>query len=301
MSPKHQPKKQDGSAELRAAVRDVVSDPVKFSRRLPVRLRDRSVTTLGNVMSEQQHEVLQVLGSKNRVAIAKARQLGISTICRAFFVWKALTTPGYTAGLLSNKARGAKEISRIDLRFIQGLELVFGQLIAKKNVNEIVLTNGSRLLYFSGAAVNDRGYTMDGLHISEFAHVENGADLLATLLQSVPDNGNVVIESTPSHHGDPLHKIVQRAAMEAPGASGGWTTVFFPWFTFTLYRAEPGPSCTTPEHGKWDANQEAWRRNKISELSGDEWRISARMTSTTSRPAALKWTRAAWNIGFALA
>ena len=285
------------SQDEREAIR---TNPVEFARRLEVRLRDRSVVQLGTVLSDQQESVIAKLGQGlneqclgHRIAIVKARQLGVTTALRAWFVWKALTTPGIVFGLLSNKTRGAKEIQKIDIRMFTGLERVFGRLVASMNAGEIKLLNGSRILYFSGKAVNDRGYTMDGLHVSEFAHVDGGGDLLATLLQSVPDHGTVVLESTPSHYGDPLHRIVQISGKSDEFGTGAWSVMFFPWYEFDLYRREI--DCATKqelekkvhEHPLWDVEQEAWRRAKIDELSGDEQMFRREFPSSIKEAYAL--------------
>lgn len=229
------------------------------------------MSRLGAVISDQQILLLNTMATHNRVAVVKSRQIGVTTASRAYCLHQALTKPGIRVFLISNKQRGAHEVGRMDLQMLEGLEEDLEvSLIASRSKSEIVLENGSRLLYFSGAATGDRGYTADILHVTEFAHVAQRADFLSTLLQSIPKGGKVILESSPSHWGDPLHRLADRKSNE----SHVWEVLFFPWHEFKEYAIEVDAQTRTEEERKTPLDalsdaQIAWRRHKIDELGGD--------------------------------
>jgi hypothetical protein len=252
-----------------ATLDEIFADPVEFASRLQIQLRDLSRIRFSKIITEAQIEVIEALSTHKRVAITKGRQLGVTTACRAWTIWKTITTPRFNAGLVSNKMGSTKEISRMDKLFLDTLSNVFGvELIKSANQKEIILKNGSRLLYFSGAATNDRGYTLNALHCTEYAHIRDAGDLLGSLLQSVPRDGYVVVESTPSHYGDSLHAINE-------SGGGVWHNLFLPWYTFKEYTLPlpDGWAMTAEEKilNEKGISQNAlvWRRYKIDEFSGD--------------------------------
>lgn len=256
---------------------------LRVIRETPIRLKDGRTVPFGAVMSPQQEDVINTLTTHDRVAVVKARQIGVSTIARAWAVTDVLRKPGTTHMLVSNKLRSSRELLRIDTRMATGISKLIGSNIIRKSTNDSInWFNGSRSLCFSGSASNDRGYTVDSLHISEYAHVEHGEDILATILPSMSPKGRVLLESTPSHYGDPLHMITNSSHEQ-----GRWKVLFFPWFSFADYAVTPSEDFKPNDDeralqsifGLTDAQLE-WRRLKIGEYSGDEIRFKREYPST---------------------
>ena len=252
---------------------EISSKLIAAAKNCVIRLKSGKLSYLGDVISSEQEDILRVLHTHDRVVIPKARQLGVSTICRIYQILYALGHHGSNCAVLSNKYAGTQEISRIDDLLLTHIAKKLGrELVKSKNTRETVLTNGSRILRFSGSASNDRGYTLDHLHISEFAYLPDGTDILATMLASIsPDRGQVVIESTPYYYGDPLHQVTTYADTE----DGVWHVLFQPWYTFKGYRLDASDiQVLTPEETNLiqqglELEQIAWRRRRINELSGD--------------------------------
>lgn len=244
-------------------------------------------------MTEEQASLLSDLATYDRVAIVKARQMGFSTASRAYGYWRAITQENHVSALLSNKERGAKELLEIDRRFHMGLPEGLAPTLEVDRGTELGFAHGSRIAAFSGSARNDRGYTLGTLHVTEYSHIEDGQDILATLMGSLGPNGKVIVESTPSHYGDPLHKLVQGAQYNN-AKEGGWHVVFHPWFSFLAYSKTPPPNVT------WDSDdlfeqarhnltegQLYWRKCKLQEYNGDSTLFRREFPSTLDEAYAL--------------
>jgi hypothetical protein len=280
-----------------ALLSSVLTDPAAFARRLNIKLKDGRVAPFGSVMSREQESLLTSLGTHDRVAIVKARQMGFSTVSRSYGFWRAMMNPNHVSAILSNKGRGAKELLKIDRRFYEGLPEGLAPALDTNTTSEMSFAHGSRLTTFSGKASNDRGYTLGTLHVTEYSHIEDGPDVLATLMGSLGPNGKVIVESTPGHYGDPLHKLVQAAAYKDVNPVGGrWHVVFHPWFSFASYsKALPAQSIS------WNQDDEAvrrqfphlteeqlyWRKCKVEEYSGDTTLFRREFPSTLDEAYAL--------------
>jgi len=247
---------------------------IALAKQCVIRTKGGKLATFGSVISQEQVSLLTDMHTHDLLCVPKSRQIGISTVSRIYQILYALSNKDATCVLLSNKYSGTQELSRMDTLILTSLGKLFKkELVVRTNSHETELINGSRILRFSGSAKNDRGYTIDHLHISEFAYVDRGEDLLAAISSSLsPERGRIIIESTPSHYGDPLHKI-------ATAESTRWHTVFLPWFSFNGYRRDAtNLGNLFPEEAKLigmglDLEQVAWRRNKLDELAGDLFRF----------------------------
>ena len=223
----------------------------------PVQLKNGSIVAFKTVKSAQQQELLDAMDAHPRVAVVKARQIGISTVCRIHQVVYALTHPNVRCAILSNKQRSARELGQIDDLILK----LSPRRVKRRTADEIELTNGSRILRFSGASRNDRGYTIDHLHVTEYAFIDRGPDVLASVLAAMSPRGKVIIESTPSHYGDSLHQLIQEES--------SWKSIFFPWYSFPEYQADASGYKLTPNDTGLTPEQAAWRYAKVQEYAGD--------------------------------
>ena len=99
--------------------------------------------------------------------------------------------------------------------------------------------------------------------MTEYAFIEHGPDVLASVLASTAPDAKVVLESTPSHYGDSLHQLIQ--------GESSWSTLFFSWQTFPAYRLiDESYTLTDADRNMGlSVEQAAWRAAKIAEYAGD--------------------------------
>lgn len=251
-------------------VSEIIADPVEFIKRLKIRLKDGTIVSFGSVILPQQIDIIRAIHENKRVAIVKSRQLGVSTVIRAYCFWEAFTQGRVNSAIISNKQRSASALLDMDRGFFKRLpdrlQARQGGNLWVDKANQISFLKGS-VSAFSGAALNDRGYTINTAHLSEFAFFDNADDVLASTIASVSE-GRIIIESTPNHWGDHLHKIARDKDY-----SDAWKIIMLPWSIFPDYKRD------CPEGFKMDTEEEEiakkhllsqeqiyWRRCKIDEM-----------------------------------
>ena len=249
------------------AIKDIIKDPVQFSKRLKIRLKDGKTDSLGNHILKEQIEIIDALHSNQRIAIIKSRQLGISTVIRAYAFHQAYTSNRFlNSAVISNKARSANSLLDIDRRFYSSLPAPLKQPYVTDKLSEISWKTG-QIGAYSGSATDDRGFTLNFAHLSEFAYFDNAADTLASTIASVND-GKIVVESTPNFYGDHLHKIALDSMY-----NDSWKVMMVPWSIFPEYSKEMPKGTTLDKEEEFlmykyalTKEQVFWRRCKIEEM-----------------------------------
>ena len=74
--------------EIKERIRKLRTDPREFFKLLQV-YDNNAGKLVPFVLTDTQSAYLDMLLTSNRIVIVKARQIGISTITRAYFLWKA--------------------------------------------------------------------------------------------------------------------------------------------------------------------------------------------------------------------
>jgi hypothetical protein len=225
-----------------------------------------------------------------RDAIVKPRQLGFSTFIAALFFMDGIKNPGRVTVVLSHD----KDISEI---LLETYRLFFEHLPANlqgaltlesdtKYEFEVVFPGDqavnppSKFIIDTEAGHPWRGGVIHNLHASEAAFYRNFPGFMASYVQGVGADGNILLETTANGQNDYYRLVMQ--AME--GASP-YDVVFYPWFRHPEYRL-PWTSDQAPiqcrnemergheeeseqalmEREGLDLQQIAWRRNKMKEL-----------------------------------
>ena len=252
---------------------EVLSDPVLFIARLKIKDKDGNIVPFGEVMTQEQIHIIKALDKYDRVAIVKARQMGITTVVRAYMFWKIYTSHlTLNSVVVSNKQTSANELLKIDKRFFETLPKQLRREASKRQDRITFESTESSCLAMSAQSdASDRGYTLNFVHASEFAFYDNPEEWLASTIASV-NKGKIVLESTANYFGDALHKI-------ATAQDDGWHTIFLPWSSFPQYRK---PLYNGPKRPVWSEEEAAigkkynlddqqlfWRRKKINEIKDE--------------------------------
>ena len=249
---------------------EIILDPKQFIKRLTIRDKQGKNRVFGDLITPEQLSILDDIHNNQRVAIIKARQLGATTLCRAYAFWELYTNKNaMTTALISNKYNSAVELMKIDKRFHENLPPFLQRKIKTEKRDELIFaSNKSSIKAFSGAGSHLRSYTFGTAHISEFDFIPEADELLSNVLASVND-GKLILESTPNHYGSTFHKIINDSIY-----SNAYKVVFLPYTSFPLYRKtlpkggfhlEPEEEHLINAYGL-DLEQVFWRREKIAEI-----------------------------------
>jgi hypothetical protein len=222
----------------------------------------------------------QVEFSRNhtkRSIVLKARQLGITTYVAARFFIQTITQPGTVSVQVAHDQESAEEIFKIVHRFWENLPKAMqdGALVTSRaNIRQIVFPRlDSEYRVATAADANaGRGMTIHNLHCSEVARWPRDVEeTLASLRSAVPEDGEIVLESTPNGAGGIFYEEWQRAE------ETGYTRHFFPWWYGEEYRSKKKVATVEPptveeeqliqQVGLTEA-QIAWRRTKRAQLRG---------------------------------
>ena len=222
-------------------------------------------------LNSAQHQLLEVLQSSNRIIIPKARQLGISTLIRAYFFKQAYcAVEPQTWAVISHTYNSAEHLARMDKTFYKHLPPKCQKPLSKSNTRHTIFGgSGAGLsVYTAGGRGGTRSFSASAAHLSEFAFYADQEEVLAQTLATVGE-GQVVIESTPNTAGDKFHQLIE----ESLRGENDWTVLFLPWFSNSAYRATPKRNYKPTkvdlklmdEHGL-DIEQIYWRRKQIQTL-----------------------------------
>jgi hypothetical protein len=257
-----------GKADIHDTWRDLL-----IGAFLKVRSKTRGLVELK--LNRAQREYSQNCGKRN--IVLKARQLGITTYVAARFFIQTITQPGTMTVQVAHDQESAEEIFKVVHRFWQNLPEATRQgalLTSRANVRQIVFSRlDSEYRVATAADANaGRGMTIHNLHCSEVARWPgNAEETLASLRATVPNDGEIVLESTPNGAGGVFYQEWQRAE------ETGYARHFFPWWYDDDYRVEPGQIRVQPltpeelelvERAGLSESQIAWRRIKQAQLRG---------------------------------
>jgi len=211
----------------------------------------------------------------SRVIVPKARQLGMSTYFLALNLVRCLSQRNRCTVVVSHQTKATQRLlNRVHymLNHLRGPSAV----LKYSNKNEISFPKTDSVFYIGTAGSQEFGVgdTITDLHCSEVARWPNPEQLMADLLQSVPDTGNVYIESTGKGVGNWYHRICMRAAQ----GLGDYKLFFFNWLwdpAYSIPLSEPekeaffnslDDSLEEPQLLKAGVSLEqlAWRRKKLA-------------------------------------
>ena len=250
-----------------ATVRDLLIESL-----LKIRTKTRGLAPLK--LNRAQQEYSRTASKRN--IVLKARQLGITTYVAARFFIQTITQPGTVTVQVAHDQESAEEIFKIVHRFWENLpkQMQHGALVTSRaNIRQFVFPRlDSEYRVATAADANaGRGMTIHNLHCSEVARwPADVEETLASLRSAVPEDGEIVLESTPKGAGGIFYEEWQRAE------ETGYSPHFFPWWYEKEYQAELKgtfePATEEEEQlmqrAGLNLGQIAWRRTKRAQLRG---------------------------------
>ena len=258
----------------RKQIRDVLLDPIKFFRLLRVQDKYSGAYKSFDLYPEQE-ELLVQIQDKKKIIVIKPRQIGISTLLRAYAFWQTYTSKHpIKYGVLSFHDRSAKHLRKMDNNFLNGLPDMLRRTCSIDNSTDLIFddTQAGLSSYTARSSGGTRSFTLNSAHLSEFAFYPDQEEVLAQVLATV-GKGQIVIESTPNTVGDVFHRL----CTEAP--ENGWTLVTFWWWQHQNYRL-PAPTdmVYSEEEEKLkalyglDDEQIQWRREQVATVGLEKFK-----------------------------
>lgn len=222
---------------------------------------------------------LQILNSlTGRDYILKARQEGISSLICALFAIDFLTIENSSSVIISHETGATQKLLDKVKFYLDCLKTTFpGELPYKLKYdtkNELSNeTNGAKFyIGTAGARAFGRGVTIQNLHVSELSFYQDQERIMLGLLQAVPAEGRIFIETTANGVGNFAHSLWKKAENH----DTVFKPHFLPWFLMKEYSHPIHDGFQLDEEEKEIAQkynltneQLNWRRRKIKELNGN--------------------------------
>lgn len=245
-------------------------DPWDFAQTLfHVRTKSARVVPFRPFVTQQKY--VERMGKRN--TIVKPRQVGMSTANLAILTANGVLCPNLHTMIVTHRddtTAGMRQTIQNFLNWANDYHR-FGLEIGRDNENELEIKTTGSWFYFNtaGGKGSGRSRTIQQLLCSELAHwnVPNPGAELGGMVESVPDDGLIVIESTPNGAEGPFY--------ETYTSDTSYVKHFFPWFIEPSRRIPLGGHRLTlseeeallaAQHSLSD-EQIAWRRVKIRDLS----------------------------------
>lgn len=237
---------------------------------------DKSGRKIPFNLNKPQKTILHALSGRDY--ILKARQEGISSLLLAIYTIDFLMIENITCVVISHETGATQKLLEKVKFYLDSLKETFpGDLPYKLKYdtkNEITNEKNGSKFYIgtAGARAFGRGVTIQNLHVSEMNFYEDQERIMLGLLQSVPAEGRIVIESTANGVGNFGYSLWKKAKNN----DTIFKPHFLPWHLMKEY--------THPIHNgfildddekelaaKFNLTNEQlnWRRRKIKELNGN--------------------------------
>lgn len=225
------------------------------------------------------HERLEEQKAKTgkvRALILKGRQQGCSTYVGARFYHATTWARGVQTFILTHEDQATQNLFKMVDRYHEHCPVFVRPSTGAANAKELrfdKLDSGYKVGTAGSKGVG-RSSTIQLFHGSEVAFWPHADTHAAGVLQAVPDadGTEVILESTANGVGNLFHEKWK----DAEAGIGEFIAIFVPWYWQDEYRKTvPAGFTLTDEEQAYadayglDAEQMAWRRNKIAELKDE--------------------------------
>lgn len=180
-----------------------------------------------------------------RIIILKSRQLGITTLLMAFWLWLAIQKPGITIMIIIDKGDHLNEKRQTYIRWLDRISELFPDLpgIERRQGKAIELQNMSRFLFESAESPNPgTSEHITILHTSEKPKWPRGRDrqIDASVVPGIPEKGGTIYVDESTAEG--VNGFYYRWHRVVEGKADG-TPIFLPWYISSEYQTDPPESC----------------------------------------------------------
>ncbi|MFA6201479.1 MAG: hypothetical protein WC679_13850, partial [Bacteroidales bacterium] len=172
------------------------------------KIKDKKGSLVPFVVNELQNDLYKQIDENKRIMICKARQMGCSVGMAGYLYHKTITGQGINTVIISYKKEEASALLEIikllwestpekfrpEVKYNTRYEMSFPRLHSKITVLPSKVTSG-------------RGRTINNLLITELAFWDSAEKVFAGLSQCVPNDGRIIIETTPNGIGNLYYRM----------------------------------------------------------------------------------------------
>lgn len=179
-------------------------------------------------LREAQAETLRAFLNEDRVIILKARQIGFSTLCAGYALWRVLFHPDESIIMLSKTERDAVDLLSKSYYMFNSLPVWMrarGPKLRSNHQQKMVFENQSQIESLPSRTNPARGRTVTLVIIDEWAFLENPEEAWASIEPIADLGGRIIGLSTANGAGNFFHQFWVNATT---GASG-FKPIFYPW------------------------------------------------------------------------
>jgi len=234
----------------------IKQDFYKFAK-LNLYIKDKFANIVPFIPNEPQRAlidyVLLCISEKRpvKVIILKARQMGFSTAVEALCYWWTSTNFNINSVIIGNDEKSSLNLYRMFRRYFDNTNILFKPNVRYNTKSDLTFEkfdeSGKQIGLGSAIKIETaknksagRSDTVNFLHASELGAWENGEDLVASLMQTVPDAevmdkpSMVFLESTAEGRGNYFHKEY----VAAVNKKNNYQPLFAPWWILDTYERD---------------------------------------------------------------
>lgn len=195
----------------------------------------------------------EIQGGRSRLAILKARQMGMSTFIAAYFFWCVLTQRNKRCMVIAHDHEAAAEIFRIYQNYYDNLDEWLQDYYPLKHSTKTELVFKKHTGYIRIATSKSvhkmRSKTLHYMHCSEVAFWPDMQTLFTAALQALTDRGLCFVETTANSF---------NYFYTWWNDKKGYKKIFLPWFELSSYRIhkESGGLYTDAERVPFNFDEE---------------------------------------------
>jgi len=199
------------------------------------KIRDKKRNTVNLVFNPLQE--LYWNERTNRDIILKARKIGFSTQCLIDDLDEAICNKNYTAFIMAHRREDVQKLFQIVHFAYDNMDPEFKPKADYYNKNELFFRDRNSRIYVGTEARSD---LINRLHVSEVAFVEDAIKKMAASFEAVPEDGQIVLETTPNGVGGYFYDLYQLAAgyVEKEDEKCEFKPHFYPWYKHPEYRVK---------------------------------------------------------------
>lgn len=238
--------------ELQKKVREIAKDFYRYAKG-NLWIRDKDAQIVRFIPNRAQRalidRVLYLLekGVPVRIIVLKARQMGLSTAIEALIYWYTTTHRNITSFIIAHEDAASRNLYNMFKRYYDNsnslfkpnrkyntrTDLTFGA--TDEDGNEVGLNSVIKTATAKNTAAG-RSDTVQLVHASESAFWDNGEELVASIMQTVPARPGTMmfLESTANGRGNFFAKMWDRSVK----GDSAFETFFFPWWIQDEYEMD---------------------------------------------------------------
>lgn len=162
----------------------------------------------------------------------------MTTLVAGMYFIDTLKNPRTTSGILAHKKEDVQKIFHIVRRYWNNLPVFMKAKFGRVQISEqqlfIPSIDSAFWVYTAGGKDTGRGGTLVNVHGSEVDFWPDPSNIVSGLMNSVPRDGNIILESTANGAGGYFDRLYTKAkAGDSPFRAN-----FYPWYLHSEYSAD---------------------------------------------------------------